>query len=662
MARITDKLAWYYGRWRAMDHPREDFYRLRQFITNHVVDRLAAGRLPKMPQGFVYADKTGIRYSIESLAELQPADRPINRFPLLDTAIEDVQTVTDWRKDHKSGRSSGVAFCHAIDPQDFEAVGDVKYVVVLSRFHFLPFYAINAVAHGSDSATGTIARIVASWTEQNPYLYSVNWFTGIEVAIRALNLVYARKILTLTCANEKLLASIDALVYASLHYLVRHKSLFSSANNHLVAELLGIIVILSHYEHPARSRIWRGTARLFVDELLRQNYGDGGNKEQATQYHVEVLDAGVMGLHLLRAAGYDLQLGREVENRLTEMGVFLRYCMAPGDQILRFGDDDEGHFLFPYYDVGFAQARSVLSSLELYQSAGVTDERAQEDIRVYLIGGEAWRARFAKEKEKENARGNGDTLISSGLGERLFAESGYAFFRSDESTLVMDVGEIGLRPLAAHGHSDLLSFVLSYKGIPFLVDPGTFQYHGRTPYRRYFRSVWAHNTVAIDGLDQARAGGRMIWLNHPKVLDLQFDSDGERIRCEAAHDGFVRQGRKVFHRRCIEYWKKEKQYVITDRIIGTQRHVVDVFLHFHPAVEVVRIDSRVFLARSKGRTLRLENDLFGESELFYGSEEPISGWYSPRYGKKEPAYTLRCRCAVAGDGLLETRIQLADVE
>ena len=69
-------------------------------------------------------------------------------------------------------------------------------------------------------------------------------------------------------------------------------------------------------------------------------------------------------------------------------------------------------------------------------------------------------------------------------------------------------GSFGLDPLYAHAHADALSFNLSYGGRQFLVDPGTYCYDW-SEWRRYFRSTAAHNTVRIDGLDQAVQDGPM---------------------------------------------------------------------------------------------------------------------------------------------------------
>jgi uncharacterized heparinase superfamily protein len=649
MAGKVERLHWLYSRWRAMSHPAEDMYRLQQFIRHHVLDRRDAGRFPDVPHGFLYKDRTNTDYSHATLAQLQPERSSIQRFPLLASTVPDLNAVQDWRRDFRSGKSSPVAFCGTINPQDFAAVGDVKYVAVLSRFHFLPFYAIDAVVHRDSASLLFIKRVLTDWNMQNPYLFSINWKTGIEIGIRALNLVYTRKVLSTGEVDDEVLNLLDTSIYGCFHYLLRHKSLYSSANNHLTAELLGLIVILAHFDHPDHERILDETAKLFCKELFMQNNADGGNREQSIQYQVEVLDAWLIGLQLLQCMDYPFD-SDAVNEQLLGMGEFLRHFMYEDGTFIRVGDDDEGQYLFPYFSEDYCYPLSVLNSLELFARDSATNLTGDMDLRLYLMGSENWNSNAGwthHEAQKHPKRSS-----------RLFIETGYAFFNNEDSRLMMDVGEIGMRPLAAHGHSDILSFTLDYKGAPFIVDPGTFQYHSRTPFRQYFRSVKAHNTLSVNGLNQARSGGRMIWLKQPTVSSPQFRHDNLVTSCEAEHDGFVRQGVNVIHRRHIEYQRDQRLYVISDSIVGDGVYKIEFRLHFHPEVDLTRLDENQFVARAAGLELQLENPLFVHAELYKGSDSPPMGWYSEGYDKMQACWSLLLTKECNGPCEMVTMIRL----
>ncbi len=93
-----------------------------------------------------------------------------------------------------------------------------------------------------------------------------------------------------------------------------------------------------------------------------------------------------------------------------------------------------------------------------------------------------------------------------------FQAAGYSVIRRpDELLIIFDHGPLGMAPLYNHGHADAMSIVLYRKGLPFMIDPGTFRYNGVPEYRKYFKGTGAHNTVCIDGRDQARQVSSFIW-------------------------------------------------------------------------------------------------------------------------------------------------------
>lgn len=92
------------------------------------------------------------------------------------------------------------------------------------------------------------------------------------------------------------------------------------------------------------------------------------------------------------------------------------------------------------------------------------------------------------------------TLLNS------FKDSGYYILRKGEYKLIFDSGEICPSYLPAHGQCDALSYELSIKGIPILVNSGTYQYENGE-WRDFFRKTKAHNTVMIGDKDQSQFWG-----------------------------------------------------------------------------------------------------------------------------------------------------------
>ena len=69
---------------------------------------------------------------------------------------------------------------------------------------------------------------------------------------------------------------------------------------------------------------------------------------------------------------------------------------------------------------------------------------------------------------------------------------------------------------SGHFHSDAASVTLSYKGIPILVDPGSYLYTASSLWRNQFRSARMHNTILVDGCEQIALDDRLFALNIPE--------------------------------------------------------------------------------------------------------------------------------------------------
>lgn len=101
-----------------------------------------------------------------------------------------------------------------------------------------------------------------------------------------------------------------------------------------------------------------------------------------------------------------------------------------------------------------------------------------------------------------------------------FPDAGFALLRSDDATVVMKYGPHG----GGHGHPDKLSISIHDGTKELLSDFGTSAY-GAPDYTRWYRKTLAHNTVTVDGQDQAATTGNL----------MAFDSrpDGGMIRASA---------------------------------------------------------------------------------------------------------------------------------
>jgi hypothetical protein len=252
--------------------------------------------------------------------------------------------------------------------------------------------------------------------------------------------------------------------------------------------------------------------------------------------------------------------------------------------------------------------------------AGLTEEA------VWLFGREA-ASTFDQSGSVPPARGS-TTFESSGV--YVMAAPGPV-----PQQAVIDAGQLGAGR-GGHGHADALSFTLSLGGRDWLVDPGTFAYVSAKNERDAFRGTAAHNTMRVDGADQAEPSGPFAWRSLPGVRVERWVTAKTFDLLVANHTGYSRFSDPVIHRRCVFYLKSQFWLVI-DLAEGKGTHRLELFWHVTPE-SVPRIYAphavRFGVGGESALALLTPEDHDWVQELNHG-------WYSPVYGMKEPCPALR---------------------
>jgi hypothetical protein len=224
---------------------------------------------------------------------------------------------------------------------------------------------------------------------------------------------------------------------------------------------------------------------------------------------------------------------------------------------------------------------------------------------------------------------------------------------------MVDAGPLGYLGIAAHGHADALSLVLSLGGQEILVDPGTYAYHTKKAWRDYFRGTLAHNTVRIDGVDQSEPGGNFMWLRKAETTCEAWEASDKQQCLRAKHDGYQRLVDPVTHRREVRYDATRRRIRITDEINCNAEHLVERMWHFAEACEVVTTQSAMSVTCGYAEIV-FEFDHHNNHEiiLYKGSDEPLIGWISRSYDVKQPITTAVERLRISGPTKLVVEIIL----
>ena len=229
---------------------------------------------------------------------------------------------------------------------------------------------------------------------------------------------------------------------------------------------------------------------------------------------------------------------------------------------------------------------------------------------------------------------------------------------ADETKLIVDAGPLGFLSIAAHGHADCLSLLLSVSGKELLVDPGTYCYHTEREWRDYFRSTAAHNTVRVDGVDQSQIAGAFLWAEKAEASVERFETSPTRDCLRARHSGYRRLADPVTHVREVIFDKTSRTIDVMDEIQCAGRHRVERFWHFAEQCAVALDGGRVAASNGSVRLILETQDAGVSGRLLRGQAQPIGGWISRRFAHKEPTATVVFVNEVKGNTFLRTRLIL----
>ncbi|MBV9401771.1 MAG: alginate lyase family protein [Bryobacterales bacterium] len=491
----------------------------------------------------------------------------------------------DWHRDPITGQAWERRFWADYRPETEHGGRDVKRIHELNRQQHLPELAKAFYLTGNERYAAEAVAQLNGWIGQNPLGIGINWQSSLEIAMRTISWLWTLFLLLDSKAlNEPVAQSIGGSLFAQLEHVHRYTSRYSSPNTHLIGEAAALFIAGLTFSDLERPAMWlRQGAAVLAEEARTQILDDGVYGELSTYYHRYALEFYEQAFALAQRNGFDFP--NVVTQKIEAMRGFLA-CMTRSDgTIPLIGDDDGGRAGW------FGRTSFSLSSKAGQAEACPTC---------------------------------------------VFPNGGYAVQRSEHDHLVFDFGGLGMLN-GGHAHADSLSITLFSRGRELLVDPGTYVYNCAPQWREYFRSTAAHNTVTIDGLNQAETSGTFRWSSSWNAR-LCLHVAGESTEyLEAEHDAYQARLGIVHRRRLLhvrgEYW------VVVDDFSGRGRHEYEFAFHLGPEVELSRYTShgtKAVLCEDRGLLLGMQ----ASNAL---STDVVGGWASNGYGEKHTCRTLRAK-------------------
>ena len=428
----------------------------------------------------------------------------------------------------------------------------------------------------SDRILQFIKNSVLTWINENPFLYGPHYISAMECGLRIPLLLYCLEAIANLKASEFQLI-LDTL-YLHAWWVSNRLSLYSSRGNHTIAEAIGLIFGGAAFRHTAEGRHWLAKGyEILEKELNHQILEDGGPVEQSLNYHRFVIDLYWLAIDFLKEN--ELHDYDEFKERLMKAEHFITAFTDTHGWLPAIGDCDDGHVIAP----------------------GIWPHRIQPQNKTPKI--------------------------------QTFSKSGYTIFNDKKAILTFDHGPLGMAPLYNHGHADALSITLSVDGQKILVDPGTYKYNEEPEFRKYFKGTRAHNTITVDGQDQAIQETGFIWSHAYNAELIRKEKLNGVWLIQARHDGYSRYKKPVEHIRSLFIFDK-KIIIIKDIFKGKGTHEFELNFHLHPDVKVSKYNENWW--RIHNSVAEIYMTIFDQNDfrVIRGKRSPILGWFSPSYGLK----------------------------
>jgi hypothetical protein len=506
-------LNWYWHRLRAMNTGE-----LRQRVAQKLRQRADIKRLPDFASAAVGETRPGSwpvlpdanTAPAELIRAMESARRDLfeGRWRVFGHLALEIPDPPDWFRDYFARRSLPTARPgFRLNHRELPRGADIKLLWEISRWHAATRLAQTGWLLKDAAALEKALRLLRHWTKSNPPFIGWNWTSALEAGIRLLNFCWIDALASASGADAQALAALRRQVLpAHVWYVSRHRSYGSSANNHLLGELAGLLAALARWPDLER---WSMTPldelrKEFETQVLAQFAADGGNREQALHYQLFSWELCWHARNALRAV--NVPVSKEVEDRLRLAADFYVTIQTPSEP----------------WDYGDTDSATVVPLAS-------DDTTADEEWRLWFAEPErspALRWWLGDPPPPHDppacARPLGDWLV--------FPESGQAVFWTEGWTARWDLSPLGLPPMAAHGHLDALHFSLWLGDVAIIIDPGTGAYYGDTRLRAWLASWAAHNGPHQPDAEFPRRLGPFLWetaheVPRWRVIDDMFEAE-----------------------------------------------------------------------------------------------------------------------------------------
>jgi hypothetical protein len=557
-----------------------------------------------------------------------------HRFRLLGYENLDYGTEIDWHLDRVHGKRAPLDPCFKIPFLEFAAVGDHKVTWELNRHQHLVTLAKAWRLTKNERYVRELIAQWRSWIKANPYPLGINWGSTLEIAFRGLSWIWVDHLLTGALGYAEFHAELLPALAFHGRYIERYLSIYFSPNTHLLGEAVAMFFLGILYPQMQHASRWKNEGwKIVLREAGRQVRPDGVYFEQSLYYHVYALDFFLYAR--LLATANDVDIPAAYDGVLLQM-LNVVEALAQAGPAEGFGDDDGGRLFNPRRNRTEHMTDPLALGVLAYDRHDLAAAELSEES-VWLFG-----ERAVTELVQAKTKNTACSAAFPDGGLYVLADSPPC-----PQATVIDAGPQGAGR-CGHGHADALSLRLTMNGSRWLVDSGSGVYISADPVNRnVFRGTSAHNTMRVDGADQAIADEPFSWTDIPTTRAENWLAGRTFTYFAGSHNGYARLADPVTHRRCVlrvNGGGGSGVWLVRDVALGSAEHDLELRWHFASDLLVREAGASELVAsrpEAEQSALRL---IWPEQTAW--KTTITRAQISPAYGCYQPALVARCEARV----------------
>ncbi len=517
---------------------------------------------------------------------IRDANQTLNhQFEILGSGLISSDPI-DWHCDFKSGfrwpKGKYYKKYIRINKNDNS---DVKVPIELSRCHHLLWLGEAFLITKDEKYSDEIVNEIRNWITENPYAYSINWSCTMDVAIRAVNWMYAlNMIITSKAVDDKFCRQIVKSLLEHLYFIYHNLEKGAPySGNHYASNLSGLIFLglffrqeffPEKYLNFAQSELFR--------EIRNEVLPTGVHYEKSISYHRLIVELFTYPILVLQKAGIAIPL--DIRYRIKSMFDFVQAYTKPDGTAPLIGDNDDGRLL-PFVKYAFNKHTYLLNLASLlYKDVSYT---SQCTIDTFFLLQKACSSQTSPDTEKVTTK------------SKIFPDAGFVILRNEKFYVFFNNSGVGMyatelhkRTIGVHNHPDLLSFDLSFEKCNIFTDAGSYVYTSSLKAHNEFRSTQKHSTLNIDGQNQYQVEQNKFWCysNFKIPSDLEYINTDtfQEVSGEYTWD-FPKDS--VVHKRSIKMY--HDKITLKDEIKTTQKHLFQFCFMLDPGINVESIKDHV---------------------------------------------------------------------